>query len=750
MSKKLRRYMPVIARRYLTLDKYMSGEFIPMFFWTMVISVTIFVALYGLTYLFGRLIHDEAFSNRWTIGEAFIQLTNPSRDDKANVSSWEWIFIVLFNLFGLAVLNGVILTLLVNWISNRKDRHDKGEARYDYVFSRPHSVIIGGHKIVASLTRDLMSRGNVEYILIQTRRNPELIRKEVAAEINNDKLINRIVIYSGDRTSRHELKELRLDTAKEVYIIGESPKIDGTGHDSISMQTWKIINSICNRPIQERIPCHVMFEYQSSFSAFQLTDLNLEYCRSFRFIPFSIYENWAQQVLIDGRKDGESYYTPLDGSNGLPYSSGQRVHLIIVGMSKMGMSLAVEAAHLAHFPNFNNPHVGHPRTLITFIDRNAKREMLHFMGKFRELFKLARWRYVKAPDEIVPLDKKNWKIYDSSTDMSGRPAEDTYHWHDPMKDEKYDSPYFGDYLGENLIDIDFEFIEGDVALPSIQKYLADACADCSSVVKDVVKESSDIGTDASSKTTIAVCFPVDVEAISAALYFEPSVYDYVQQIWVQQSESGAMVEAIRSGSTGKDNAKFSVLRPFGMIEKCDYLSRINSLLPKIVAYAYECVGKENSLFEEYASSTLESLYEKINSNWLSISSKGGKSSMAKIWSNIYCANSFDAKRRAASIDLSMTDCLRDADMIRKLAEVEHNRWIIEQLLLGVRPLGREYADMIPIENKELKNILKSRNIHPDLISNDKLGSTKSYDEGIVRIIPLALSIVRKLNSYDGQ
>ena len=86
------------------------------------------------------------------------------------------------------------------------------------------------------------------------------------------------------------------------------------------------------------------------------------------------------------------------------------------------------------------------------------------------------------------------------------------------------------------------------------------------------------------------------------------------------------------------------------------------------------------------------------------------------------------------------DCIRDANAISTLAKVEHNRWVVEQLLLGMRPIGPEFAAALPIEDDDLRATLKSRNIHPDIVSNDVLGKTKAYDEGIVRIIPLAMAI----------
>ena len=717
----------------------MSGSFLRLFGYVLGASVVAFLIV---SFIANKICN-------WGIGESFIQLTNPQRHEygPSSTGESEWWAIVLMNLFGLFILNGVILTIFVNWVSNRKERHSKGEARYPYVQKKRFSVIIGGHKMVASLANSLIHKDNIDYVLIQTKRDAELVRKEIYAEINDENLAKRIIIYSGDRTSWHELEELQLDKSQEVYVIGEPFHIDGSSHDAINLQCWDLITEHLTDDKGVRIPIHVMFEYQSTFSAFQFTDMKLEQSKTFRFIPFSIYETWAQQVLIGKNKSGELNYIPLDGWNGIQYSSHQRVHLIIVGMSKMGMALAIEAAHIAHYPNFNNKHTGRPRTLITFIDRNAKREMLFFMGRFRELFQLARWRYIKAPDDVIRPADDSWDIYDTIQEIAER-SNRNYPWHDPLVDEDFRSPYCGKYLGEDFIDIDFEFIEGDVALPSIQKYVEDASADSSAKISKINSEGDSSVPDNSSRTTIAVCLPVAAEAMSAALYFAPSVYQNAQQILVQQPESGALVNAVRNGLTGEDNSKFRILKPFGMIEKCDYLAHINSILPKLVAFAYECLPG-SSLSKEYRRiGKLSDFINIVEDNWLRISADGGKSTIAKRWSNLYCANSFDTKVRAAGIDLESDEDIRDDNAIKILAKVEHNRWVMEQLLLGLRPVDRSYEGRLPINDKPTRSRLKSQNIHPDLISNEMLGFTQMYDEEIAKIIPLAMSIAKKHDKSD--
>ncbi len=45
------------------------------------------------------------------------------------------------------------------------------------------------------------------------------------------------------------------------------------------------------------IPFTVMFEYQTTFAAFQLTDLSVEWRKYIEFHPFNFYEEWAKKLL---------------------------------------------------------------------------------------------------------------------------------------------------------------------------------------------------------------------------------------------------------------------------------------------------------------------------------------------------------------------------------------------------------------------------------------------------------------------
>lgn len=698
-------------RRYLVLDQFMSGKFVTLFAITVVSVLAIFLLLCVLAYLLSG----------WNAGEVFIQLTNPSIP-RGRQSFVDWALLVGINLFGLFVVNGILLTILVNWISNRRERYINGMARYEVINNGDFSVIIGGHPMVARLSKRILAKSKSRYVLIQTSRCPADLRLEIYAEIKDPHEVNRIIIYAGNRTSWHELEELNLVKAQEVYIVGESSDFEGNAHDSLNMKCWQLIRSNIKEPRNLKLPCHVMFDMQSTFQIFQVSDMDIDTSETFRFIPFSLNNIWAQQALGIGKYIAKHNYIPLDGDEGITFDATDRVHLIICGMSRMGIALAIEAAQVAHYPNFNNSAVESPRTLITFIDSDAEKQMYRFTEEFRNLFNLARWRFVKAPSDMYP-NGMSWKIYDTVTDIANR-TNSIYPWHVPTDDENLCSPFFSGYLGDNIVDIDFEFIEGDPSLPSVRNYISVACSDS---VNDGKK----------SKTTVAICKDDTEEGLASAMYLPNDIYTNALQVLVYQTYSDCLVSALSNGETGEGVNIYSKLRPFGMINECDYENRLDDMLSRYVAYAYQCLDNGTSFYDMYKLHGRREFNRLVNNNWLDMKRDKGKTLMAKRWSNIYSANTFVSKLKSLRLDVS-DNIITDQDHVKILAMTEHNRWVVEQILHGATPPDRKYADLLPIEDPELRKYLKSHNMHPDMISNDKLGSTQYYDEEIVKIVPLAL------------
>lgn len=665
----------------------------------------------------------------------------------------------IISIFGMFLLNGLLVSSIIGWIDRRKEKWLKGEIKYDKFLKKyAHHVIIGGNDMVAGIVKQLFVTIDGQkdllktYILIQTSRDVENFRRELFSDLTEDQQ-KRVIIYYGSRTSTEDIADLVLENAREVYILGEDTRTDDleSYHDTMNMECLKLVSEdikdvtkyYCTedekgRVIEDyRLVCRVMFEYQTSFSVFQFSEISNDIKQRVRFKPFNYYEMWAQRVLIskEFKKSLKEFtsYIPLEGV-GIDRESDNFVHLIIVGMSRAGVALAVEAAHLAHYPNFETKK---KRTRITFIDMNMETEMNFFKGRFQSLFSVARHRYVSESTGSMYHDVKK------------------YPWINPLKYSLCKSAYYGDYLGDDFIDIEWEFINGSVEHPNVQQYLVDA------------------SNNSDAKITIASCLSEDNKALAVALYLPRTVYlkDNVQQILVYQRYASSTINLVSNKrfSSAYDNK----LKSFGMVSDGYDVSLVNDaeMIANLVSERYFTMHAD---IEKYTNRLIAGNYDpcekriaeeikdkllkhfELDSDYMKKNDlkvqkiveycekyceenkvrRIDKVPVAAWWSNIYNANILWTKLRCINfIDDGTINELSDID-IWDLANVEHNRWNMEQLLMTYSPLTKEEMfDVLHYHDKPLRNIYKGVMKHSDLCSCNQLkvyGKTFKYDVAFAR------------------
>ena len=256
-----------------------------------------------------------------------------------------------------------------------------------------------------------------------------------------------------------------------------------------------------------------------------------------------------------------------------------------------------------------------------------------------------------------------------------------------------------EHLGGDFMDIEWEFINGGIEMKAIQDYVLCAALQENSVV------------------TIAVCLPEPSRALASALYFDRDVYSHVSQILVYNRYGDALVRNMIHHAEGKLNPYQNKLRPFGMASSC-YDS-------KIIADA-EYIGAE--LGKEY-----DKIYRQMDE--VNEGETLGKSAVAKWWSNIYAANTMWTKLRSAGWSIGKT---LEEGQIEILAQTEHSRWNMEQLLIGYRPLT-EAEQQAVLQNISLKGPKKSEMAHYDICSFERLKQIDersiSFDKGLTKILP---------------
>lgn len=637
----------------------------------------------------------------WTVYYHFIDPGNQHMTTSQSGRGWSALIAIL----GVFLLNGILVSSIVGWVDRRKEKWLKGEVKYPYFLRRKkHYVIIGGNDMVFAIVRQIFKNPTsikakspkLPYILIQTSRDVEEFRRELFSTLTEQQQ-QHIVMFYGSRTSEEELKNLWLQQATEVYILGEQTRTDELEpyHDTINMQCFDLLTQIAARNSDRKnakvVKCYVMFEYQTSFAAFQSSNQprivkTKEGKELLAFIPFSPYESWAQTVLVNGNITTPDNITIIYNNideDGISYDSDKTVHIIIVGMSKMGTAMAIETAHLAHFPNFVRDNS--KRTKITFIDKNAREESDFFMGRFPDLFKLCKW-----------------------TDVDGNVHNE---WSPTCDEYKY--------FGKNFLDIEWEFRNGGVESEENREYL-----------------KSCFGENSNEIITIAVCLPWPHQSLAAALYLPKVAIHKANDIWVYQPQSGELLLDInknkaKAGNSIWDQTTYRKLKPFGMLSQG---FDANLLENEAIMYCENFYKAKDALVSQFKkdNDNDNTCYwdhwnrENVENAVLKIELSIGK--LWAIWSNIYQINTLDLKWRSLDLDFSKLD---SPDVKKLFAEVEHNRWNVEKLLMSYKPLEDHILDKDEIKViKKYFEYLKSKPGVTDNQSKCIQGQLDDIQEGI--------------------
>ena len=605
-------------------------------------------------------------------------------------------FALMLTLLGSIFMNGFLVSAIVGWYDRFVDKWNYGLARYNETLKRKqYVVIIGAHESVPCIIRQLLERyADLDYVVVQTNQHVESLRSRLLSYLSAEEE-KKVILYAGDRTSKDDIRDLQLNPehTREVFIVGDSLEDDGyeKNHDALNLNCLHIIAEQLRdslRPCadtdgteRKKLVCRVMFEYQTSFSIFQYSDISDTIKDIIDFKPMNFYELWAQRVFVNDRlsfdDDGYAGYLPLEGKSPIGKDSEDTVHLVVVGMSRMGTALGIEAARLAHYPNF----VGCSRrkTRITFIDRHCHTEMKYFQGRFKELFALCRWRELREDESMERLyEEAGWN-------NDGLLAD-------------------GHYLGKDFIDVEWEFISRGIEEGDVHHYLRH------------------VATDAHRRFTIAICLPNDNNSVAASLYLPEEVYEKAVQVLVYQYHNSSVIDSI--SVRNRMNLYYTRLKAFGMMKEAydDRMVRTQESVADILDKEY---------YKMYKRMVEELHIEKIQTD-----SNRGKSKIAKYWSNVYNANTLWTKLR--SIGSDGTSPISEAD-IRDLAITEHNRWVMEQLLMRFRCLTPDEQKKA-VNNLKYKEELKGcRMAHLDICSHDRLHEIDpkaiSLDEGFIRIIP---------------
>ena len=574
-------------------------------------------------------------------------------------------------LIGTVLLGGCLISVISNMLQRHVENFKEGGITYKL---KDHVVIIGFDDMVPSLIAQLCRdpRYNGCNILVQTTEPAQVVKGYIDRNLPK-KQEGRVLMANARRDSEEDLARLCTTRAREVFVIGNRDEVD---HDSMNIECLKKIVEIHKRekdcPI---IPFTVFFAYHNTFSVFQVTDLAEEWRKYIEFRPFNFFEGWAKKVLIsrfytDGYTKTE--YPALDREQ-LNADSQKYVHLVIVGMSRLGVALGTEAAHLMHFPNyFKNKKL---KTRITFIDIHADREMDIFKNRYRHLFQIMSSTYRdlengNGEEQVLP-----------PTLFTGKDAD--------------------------FLDIHFEFIKARAESVVIQQLLAQWALDDGQLL------------------TIAICLKKPKLNMDIGLYLPDVVYERNIPILLQQQSSAALLSMLNCEWKEDKVSKFSHLFPFGMMDNYFDLNSRELQVAQTINYIYDYFFKHGSTPKELPDE------ETMHQLWIQLP-------VALQWSNYYNSYSIGPKLRALGYDEEHCPEELTEEEVNAIAQVEHNRWSMEKLLLGFRK--PEAATVAQMEKDEaFRKHCRQLFIHQDIRPYEELSEySKDLDRIMVRCLPLII------------
>ena len=663
--------------RWLRLDRMLTGSLWKQFSWI----TGILFAVWGLSYVFLScsgsawqeycdchgvrpwllplylLIDTNALNNLYYVGKP-----------EEAVHGWMLIVSSITYLIGLFIFNGVIISVLSNYIAQRKENYQNGVSRY---FASGHYVIMGYDEMVPSVIASIFRKNPKATIYVLSAVESIKIRERLRKAIPREQF-EHIVVNYGHRIARDYYPDIHLEKAKEIFVIGKRTL---PNHDAVNVECaesiFNYLSSYANQNIPKRVTC--VFEDFDTYSAFKVADI-FEKARilNIDFVPYNYYVGWAKQVLLAKHyycaSDNTLYKYPSIYRGGIGYRDEHYVHLVFVGTSTFAVAFALEAAQMLHFPNgvSFSPEGGSRtpiKTKITFIDKNAFSEMQLFRTRHRHFFEVQSCYY---------------------RDLAAKQL--TYQVIPPTLFEKENSDF---------LDIDFEFINGDIYSEQTQNLLTSWAEDKNQYLSVFLAHTN------------------QRDNFCLGMNMPDAVYDNAIPIFIRQDNSDTFVTQLRQAHL-QHSQRYANIYPFGMNETAFYYNETDDYRARVINYLYHSSSTQSA-------QQIDQLKQDISQSWQILP-------IALKWSNLYAAEMIPCKLESMAI-LASEQALTKEEQIICMAEVEHNRWNVEKLLMGYRKPKKEETDKF---NTDAKTYFY---VHPDIRPFNQLGEISDLDKTFTTNIP---------------
>lgn len=692
---------------WLRIDRAMSGSLFKQVRFVLCIIAGLFLIFWGCSALFGFNNSDKPFSNPKMLIYLLIDTNafgNIAYDDNKNIDEWTLGLATAVYLFGMLIFGGLLISILTNWYSKRVENLKNG--RTSYLRSK-HIIILGYDEIVPSIIQrafkefpiekrtkfGLFRKSQLPYILLQSSIPCETVweklQRSVAYRNKNEK--QHIVLSHGHRTSEEDLRRLNLPFAQKIYVVGDRCK---STHDSMNIESLRLIYKICcshNEVDVKNIICVV--EDDDTYS----TLLNFNLCHDFTSLYvklsfYNFYTEWVKMMFFSStygdtikiRNDEFFRNYPLNNWVNITYDDNKIFHIVIVGINSFGVSIAIEAAKIFHFPNFSrDPNL---KTKITFIDTKADEEMSLFMTRYKSFFEIQSCRFVDTMTGVDQIIQ-------------------------PTKFKGEDS---------NFLDVVFEFVKGDAFSPSIHNML-----------NSWVSEMNPLA--------LFISFRDQQKGLSLALHLPYKILDANHaNIFIRQTRSDAFITQLRNYT----NKPYKNLYPFGMTDLyCDMSTQkqIQTLVDLLKYFEFDSETMNELLTEDFDNDSWEKIINEAHT--LANQYYADESDNNRYLYLAYTIQRWEnclVKKDEVDSPVGIND-FNDIE-INYYLQTEHNRNNVFSLLTGSRKAGEYEKEYYKKEEKgETRKV--SHSIRPYTLEDE----TKEK-RSLIKLVPQMIRASHKVNA----
>lgn len=637
-----------------------------------------------------------------------------------NQNGWMLFACTITYIFGLIVCTGMLIGVITNYISDRVQKHRDGLKHY---VKSGHCVIMGYDDMVPSIIKEIFSKMPKADVVVLTAMDAKMVTEKLRRSVARNEM-DRIFVTYGHRTVKDYYKDIHLETAEKIYVVGNRTRPE---HDAINVECVDSICEYLKNPQFEHKPQRItcVFEDLDTYAAFKTTEIFSEIREmGVDFIPYNFYAGWARQVFVKrsykekNKPDKEFQYQSVYG-DGIKPDDKQYVHLVFVGTTNFSVAFAMEAAHLLHFPNFESNHS--LKTRITFIEKKADEELKIFATRNRHFFEVQPYYYRDLTEGYYPN----------------------------VEDMPQEKLLLKEFKQLGFLDVEFEFIKGDAYSSDVQKLIMDWAVEH--------KEKQYL--------SIFLAMANQRDNFTMGMNMPDEVYDNAVPVFIRQDRADDFVTNLRSaddkemkyyrmaGDEPKEmprKGRYAHIYPFGMDDMAYFSDEIAFYQAKLINYLY-CNSDNNRFPDTLVLNALsdETIWNDADKAW-------GELKVADRWSNLYAAYSIRCKLDSlrAMRELDKDDHSRDqsplsSTEIEYIAKVEHNRWNVEKLLMGYRKAKPE-EDRYDHKDytKEWKSNKKHFYIHSDIRPFGDLDGVQQLDREIAKFIPWILEMSEKKIKQD--